>query len=79
MFLEAIGAYFSKSIAILTDCVHLLSDLMGFTFSLISIYLTSKHPTYKKSFGYIRAEILGALLSIFIIWGMTLWVGYEAI
>ena len=28
--------------------------------------------------GYHRAEILGALLSIFLIWGLLIWLNYEA-
>ena len=40
--IEGIGAYISNSIAIFTDVVHLLSDLLGFIFSLVSIVLSTK-------------------------------------
>ena len=78
IFVEAIGAAISNSIAIFTDVIHLFSDLLGFIFSLISIYLTSKKANLKNSYGFIRAEILGALISVIIIWGMTIWIAFRA-
>lgn len=78
MLVEAIGAYISNSIAIFTDVVHLFSDLLGFVFSLASIYLSSKKANDKHSYGYIWAEILGALTSVVIIWGMTIWIIFRA-
>ena len=30
------------------------------------------------SFGFHRAEIIGALVSVTLIWGLTLWLLYEA-
>lgn len=39
--IEIVGAYMSNSIAIFTDVVHLLSDLLGFVFSLISVHLAT--------------------------------------
>lgn len=41
ILIELFGAILSNSIAIFTDVVHLLSDLLGFVFSLISVYLAS--------------------------------------
>lgn len=79
MIVEFIGGFISNSTAIKTDATHLLSDFFGFLFSLISVYLTRRKSTHKHSYGYVRAEILGALLSVFIIWGMTAYISYEAI
>lgn len=76
--IEAIGAYISNSIAIFTDVLHLFSDLLGFVLSLVSIYYSSKKASKSQTFGYIRAEILGALSSVLIIWGMTIWIFIEA-
>lgn len=77
MFIELIGAYISHSIAILTDAFHLFSDLLGFMISLFSIYLSEKYSP-KRTFGNGRAEILGALGSIIIIWVLTFLIFVEA-
>ena len=50
-----------------------------FEYIYIKQYLTQKESTDKHSFGYHRAEILGALFSVFLIWILTLWLVYEAI
>lgn len=58
---EVIGGYLANSLAIMTDAGHMVSDLTGFTFSLIAIRFARKKPTQQYSFGYHRAEILGAI------------------
>lgn len=78
IILETVGAYLSDSIAIFTDVIHLLSDLLGFVFSLFSVYLATKKAPKEYSYGYVRAEILGALFSVIIIWIMSLWILMES-
>ena len=77
--LEAIGAYLSNSIAIFTDLIHLLSDLLGFLFSLLFVVLSTKKAPKEYTYGYIRAEIIGALCSVLIIWIMSIWIAIESI
>lgn len=78
MIVEIVGGFFSNSLAILTDAAHMLSDVAGFIISMISIWIGQKHPNTSKSWGYHRAEVLGALASIFIIWVMIIWLCMEA-
>lgn len=61
---EFVGGYFSNSTAIMSDAAHMLSDLMGFGISMISIIISKRAPTSTLSYGYLRAEILGALVSV---------------
>lgn len=78
MIIEVIGGYLASSIAIMSDAAHLLSDLSGFFISIISIYISQREADKTMSFGYHRAEVIGALVSINIIWGLTFWLLYEA-
>ena len=78
MIIEIIGGYLANSIAIMSDAAHLLSDLLGFLISIISIYISRKVAKNDMSYGYHRAEIIGALVSIILIWALTLWLLYEA-
>ncbi|NXD05858.1 ZNT8 protein, partial [Nothocercus nigrocapillus] len=59
------------SLAVITDAAHLLVDLTSFLISLFSLWLASKPPTKQFTFGWHRAEILGALVSMIIIWMVT--------
>jgi zinc transporter 2 len=61
---EFIGGYISNSTAIMSDAAHMLSDFLGFGISMISIIISKRAPTSTLSYGYVRAEILGALVSI---------------
>jgi zinc transporter 2 len=78
MCIEIIGGYLANSIAIMSDAAHLLSDFFGFIISIISITISRKVATDTMSFGFHRAEIIGALVSVTLIWGLTLWLLYAA-
>jgi zinc transporter 2 len=75
---EMIGGYLSGSIAIYTDAAHLGSDVIGFAISMVAIKITQRDATDHLTFGWHRYEILGTLLSINIIWAVTLVLVYEA-
>lgn len=79
MILEAAGGYFTGSLAIFTDAAHLLSDLIGFSISIFSVWISSRTPTGNHSFGYHRAEIVGALIWVLLIWTVTLILVWESI
>lgn len=78
MIFEFIGGWISNSVAIMTDAAHMLSDVAGFFISIMSIHLAMKAPTESKSFGFLRTEVLGALLSIIFIWALVIWLVVEA-
>lgn len=78
MVIEIIGGYLANSIAIMSDAAHLLSDFLGFIISILSIVISRKVATTEMSFGFHRAEIIGALVSVTLIWGLTIWLLYEA-
>jgi zinc transporter 2 len=75
---EIVGGVIAHSIAIISDAMHLITDVIGFAFSFIFIYLSKKAADHKMSFGYHRMELMGALANIFIIWLLILFVAYEA-
>lgn len=79
MICELIGGWLAGSLAIMTDAAHLLSDVSGFVISIFSIWI-GLLPAKKTSlsYGYSRAEILGALTSVLIIWALTVWLIVEA-
>jgi len=79
MLVEVVGGYFSGSLAIMTDAAHLLSDIASFLVSLVALYLAQKKATSTLTFGYQRAEIVGAIISIMIIWFLTGILVWEAI
>lgn len=70
-FVELIGGYYAHSLAVMSDAAHLLSDLAGLLISLIAVSLSRVPPSELMSFGYARAEVLGAFVSLIFIWSLT--------
>ncbi|CAF1194174.1 unnamed protein product [Rotaria magnacalcarata] len=79
MIIEFVGGIFSNSTAVITDAAHMCIDAGSFLISLAALYLGRKRPTKTLSFGYIRAEVLGALASVLTIWVATGILVYMAI
>ena len=79
MTIEFIFGYIAGSLAIMSDATHLLSDLAGFLISLFSLIVALKPANKNFTFGYHRFEVLGALASILIIWGLTVWLLIAAV
>lgn len=63
----------------MTDAAHLLSDFIGFLVSVFSIWLGQRPRSKRHSWGFHRAEVLGALFSIVFIWLLTAIFMYLAI
>lgn len=66
-----LGGYLSSSLAIATDASHLLTDFASFMISLCAIWVASRPATQSMPFGWYRAEVLGALTSVLLIWVVT--------
>ena len=71
MMAEIIGGVLANSLAIATDAAHLLTDFASFMISLFSIWYASRPANKRMSFGYYRAELIGALTSVLLIWVVT--------
>ncbi|XP_058763081.1 metal tolerance protein 1-like isoform X1 [Vicia villosa] len=79
MTVELVGGIKANSLAILTDAAHLLSDVAAFAISLFSLWAAGWEATPRQSYGFYRIEILGALVSIQLIWLLAGIIVYEAI
>lgn len=79
MLVEIVGGLKANSLAVLTDAAHLLSDVAGFSISLFTVWASGWRATSHQSFGYSRLEVLGALLSLQLIWLISGILIYEAI
>jgi cobalt-zinc-cadmium efflux system protein len=83
MFVEAIGGYYTNSLALMSDAIHMLTDTAAIGLSLFAFFMSSQPATDSRTFGYYRLEILAAfinglflaLLSCAVIWGA--WTRYH--
>lgn len=63
MLVEFFGGVFSKSLALISDSGHMLSDSFSLFLSLGAVYVSSKKPDISKTFGYKRLETISAFVN----------------
>jgi cobalt-zinc-cadmium efflux system protein len=78
MIVELVGGYYANSLALISDGAHMLTDAAAMIFSLFVYWVSRRPATPSMSFGYHRAEILGALASGLVIWLLAGFLVYEA-
>jgi cobalt-zinc-cadmium efflux system protein len=79
MVIELVGGWLSNSLALVSDAAHMLTDIGAMLLGLFAIWVARRPTTLTMSFGYHRAEILGALVSGLLIWIISGVLIYEAI
>ncbi|GAB3317925.1 cation diffusion facilitator family transporter [Geodermatophilus aquaeductus] len=62
LLVEVVGALISGSLALLADAGHMLTDSAGLAIALIAATLAMRPATDRRTWGYRRAEVLGATL-----------------
>ncbi len=69
----------SHSIALTTDAVHVCMDVFALAVALVAAIGATRPANRRKTFGYGRVEILGALFNGTLLFGATIVIVYEAI
>lgn len=64
---EVIGGIISNSLALLSDSAHMVSDVLALGLSMLAIYMATRQPNKRYTFGYLRFEIIASLIN-----GLTL-------
>jgi len=76
---ELIGGFLSKSMALVSDAVHMFTDAFALGISLIAVTISRFPPCHHRTFGLYRAEILSAFVNGLLLLGAASWIVYEAI
>ena len=80
---EAVGGVLTNSLALLSDAGHMLTDVVGLGMSLAAIQLASRHARREDpgqhTFGLYRLEILAAFVNALLLFGVAIYVLFEAV
>ncbi len=76
---QLIGGIVSGSLALISDTLHNFSDVVSLSISYIANKLIRKEASYKRTFGYKRAEIMAAFINSSTIVVVAVYLVYEAI
>jgi len=60
---EVVGGILSGSLALLADAGHMLTDAGALAFSLLAMSMAQRPPDAARTFGWVRLEILAALVN----------------
>jgi cobalt-zinc-cadmium efflux system protein len=77
--LEFWGGAVSHSLALTTDAVHVCMDVFALAVALLAAIGAMRPANRRKTFGYGRLEVLGALLNGAVLLGATGVIVYEAV
>ncbi|XP_075714156.1 putative proton-coupled zinc antiporter SLC30A4 [Rhinoderma darwinii] len=79
MVAELVGGYIANSLAIMTDALHMLTDLSSIILTLLALWLSAKSPNKRFTFGFHRLEVLSAIISVLLVYILTGFLLYEAV
>ncbi len=77
--LEVVGGYLTNSLALMSDAGHMLTDISALGLSLLALWFSGKPANLKKTYGYLRLEILSALANGVLLLGITVAIAIEAV
>jgi cobalt-zinc-cadmium efflux system protein len=77
--IEAVGALGSRSLALTTDAVHNIPDLLGFGISWLALSAARRGATLQHTFGLHRSEVFATMLNGVLLLGAGLGFAYEAL
>jgi cobalt-zinc-cadmium efflux system protein len=75
---ELVGGLASNSLALLADAGHMFTDVAGIGLALGAIWFAGRPANGGRTFGYLRLEILAAVINAVLLFGVAAVVLFEA-
>ncbi|KGH45397.1 cation transporter [Modestobacter caceresii] len=79
LVLQLVGALVSGSLALAADSAHAATDAAGLVIALLAATLALRPATARRTWGYRRAEVLGATLQAAVLLAVGSWICIEAV
>lgn len=77
-FAELVGGWLTNSLALMSDAVHVLMDVLALSLSWFAIYVSGLPPTEKRTFGLHRVEVFVSFVNSLTLFFVTLFIFYKA-
>jgi cobalt-zinc-cadmium efflux system protein len=78
MLAEALGGWWTGSLALMADAGHMLTDVAALALALMAVWFGARPATPHKTFGYYRLEILAAFINGVALVVVSLFIFYES-
>jgi cobalt-zinc-cadmium efflux system protein len=77
--IEVVGGILAGSLAVLADAGHLLSDVASILVALVAARLAARPASGRRTFGYMRSEVLAALVNGLLLVAVSVGIGVAAV
>jgi cobalt-zinc-cadmium efflux system protein len=75
---ELVGGFLANSLALLADAGHMFTDVAGLGLALAAIHVATRPASPDRTFGYLRLEILAAVVNAVLLFGVSAFILFEA-
>jgi cobalt-zinc-cadmium efflux system protein len=76
--IELSGGILTNSLALISDAGHMLTDVGSLGLALFAFWFAARPASAQRSYGYYRAEVLAAMVNGLALWGISIYIFYEA-
>lgn len=77
--IQAIGGWFSGSLALIADSGHMVSDAAALFLALVAYRVANRAPDLLRTYGFHRVRVLAALANGASLFLLVIWITWEAI
>ena len=78
LVVELVGGIVSQSLALISDAAHMFTDVAALAIALMAIRISRRPADSKRTFGYHRFEILAAAFNAMLLFGVAIYILFEA-
>ncbi len=76
---ELVGGVWTGSLALISDAGHMFTDAAALLLAVIASVIGQRPADAHQSYGYSRAEVIGALINSVAMIGLVVWITVEAV
>ncbi|HEX5420635.1 MAG TPA: cation diffusion facilitator family transporter [Gammaproteobacteria bacterium] len=76
--IEAAVGWWSNSLALIGDAGHMITDALALGLAAAAIRISRRPPSLRLSYGFKRAEAIGAMVNAAFMLGVVAYIGFEA-
>ena len=75
---ELVAGFMANSLALLADAGHMFTDVAGIGLVLAAVHMAGRPADAERTFGYLRLEILAAVVNAVLLFGVAGLILFEA-
>lgn len=77
--IEAVGGWVSGSLALISDAGHMVTDSLALAMGALAAWAAAQPPSTRHSFGWQRAEVMGAFINALAMVAVVVFIATEAV